>query len=88
MSDLITSSWPEFGILKVTTRMTPGVQESRTVSLTADWESIGDSIGLRSECLRRFRISEVQSRMFIEIPDGRSKKILADIYVVERILDC
>ena len=68
--------------------MTPGVQESRTVSLTADWESIGDSIGLRSECLRRFRISEVQSRMFVEIPDGRSKKILADIYVVERILDC
>ena len=85
---MITSSWPEFGILKVTTRMTPGVQESRTVSLTADWESIGDSIGLRSECLRRFRISEVQSRMFVEIPDGRSKKILADIYVVERILDC
>ena len=85
---MITSSWPEFWILKVTTRMTPGVQESKTVSLTADWESIGDSIGLRSECLRRFRISEVQSRMFIEIPDGRSKKILADIYVVERILDC
>ena len=56
--------------------------------MTADWESIGDSIGLRSECLRRFRISEVQSRMFVEIPDGRSKKILADIYVVERILDC
>ena len=56
--------------------------------MTANWESIGDSIGLGSECLRRFRFSEVQRRMFVDIPDGRSKKILADKYVVERILDC